>query len=114
MPPGIRQAVQCLCAGNALPFMQCSHLTGRSVDRWAKHVTAVGRVITCVMQVGSQHSHVKGPFVSCSTVLVARAGVKYPACVQVRERAGCDYSGKFPLSSNTGNICHFHRPVANP
>ena len=71
-------------------------------------------MITCIMQVGSQHSHVKGPFVSCSAALVARAGVKCTACVEVCKRAIYDYIGKFPLSSNTGNICHFHRPVANP
>jgi hypothetical protein len=80
---------------------------------WAKHVTAVGQVIICVMQVSSQHSHVKGSFVSRSASLVARAGVKCTACVGARERAIYDYSGKLPLSSNAGNICHFHRPVAN-
>jgi hypothetical protein len=61
--------------------MQHDHLTGHSVGRWAKHVTAVGRVIVCVMQVGSQHSQVKGPFVSCSAALVTRSGVKYTACI---------------------------------
>jgi hypothetical protein len=56
----------------------------------------------------------KRAVVSCSAALVARAGVKCTACVEVCERAIYDYIGKFPLSSNTGNICHFHRPVANP
>ena len=73
-------------------------------------------MIICVMQVSSQHSHVKGSFVRCSAALVARAGVKCTTCVGAHERAVFDYTGKFPLSSNTGNIpvCHFHRPVANP
>ena len=90
------------------------HLTGHSVGGWAKHVTAAGQVIACVMQVGSQYSHVKGLFVNCNAALVARAGVKCTALVGACKRAIYDYSGKFPLNSNTENICHFHRPVANP
>jgi hypothetical protein len=83
----IWQAEQCLCAGNASPFMRHDCLPSCSVGRWVKHVTSLWWVITCVMQVSSQHSHVKGPFVSCSAVLVARAGVKCTACVGARERA---------------------------
>ena len=71
-------------------------------------------MIIHVMQVSSQHSHVKGPFVSHSAPLVARAGVKCTTCVGACERAIYDYSGKLPLNNNAGNICHFHRPVANP
>jgi hypothetical protein len=70
--------------------MRHNCLTGHSVGGWAKHVTAVGQVITCVMQVGSQHNHVKRLFVSCSAALVARAGMKCTACVGARKRAVYD------------------------
>ena len=35
---------------------------------WAKHVTVVGQMTTCVMPVDMQHSHVERPFMT--TVLL--------------------------------------------
>lgn len=46
---------------------------------------------TWVLPVGSRHSHVKGPFLSCSAALVAVAGVRCTSCVGTHERTVSDY-----------------------
>jgi hypothetical protein len=79
---------KCLCAQNVLPFSRHDHQTGCSViGVWAKHVTMVGWMTTCVLMVGSQHSHVKGPFLICSAALLARVVVRCTTCVRAHE--GC-------------------------
>jgi len=51
----------------------------------ARHKLEQGTI--CGPLVGSRHSHVKGPFLSCSVALVARAGVRCTACVGKHERS---------------------------
>ena len=46
----------------------------------------------CVLLVGSQHGHVRGPFLSFSAALVAKASVRCTACVGTCDRAVSDYS----------------------
>lgn len=90
----------CLCARNALPFMGHNSLTGHSsiIGSWVEHVTVVGRVTTCVLPVSSCNSHVKGLFLSCCAVLVARAGVMYTIWVAARRRSFSDHSRQLPHS----------------
>ena len=64
--------------------------------RQAKHVTAEGQVTTCVLLVGSWHSHVRGPFLSFSAALVAKAGVRCTACIRICDRTVSDYSVAIP------------------
>jgi len=89
--------LECLSAWNTSHCVQHDRLSGHSVTGgWAKHVTGVLQVITCVLPVSLWHSHLKGQSLSCSVALVARTGVRYTAGVLSCERAISDYSGKFP------------------
>ena len=52
-----RSALECLSAWNVSPCVWRDRLTGHCMTGgWAKHVTAVWRVTTCVLPVGSQWS----------------------------------------------------------
>jgi hypothetical protein len=63
-------------------------------DGRATHVTADGQVTTCVLPVGSRHGRIRGPFLSCSAVLVARTSVMCTVFVAARAVAVADCSEK--------------------